>query len=245
MVDTEDTDINRDDSFSEPEKLSHDNIVDNISSGKWENVLLSLTSDMNPWDIDLVVLSERFMDYIKNTKKEDLRIPAKIILTAAILYRMKVDTFKIVDDEGVEETNAQEEAYNLETGNEKIDVSDIKIPPISVPIFRKPQGKVTLDELINALDNAMTIKNRREAREVFQIDLLGEDITDNIEELFEKICDKIGMDNILKFSSIVDLSDKKKVIRNFNSMLHLSNQERVSIDQPEMFGEIYLTVAQQ
>ena len=245
MVDTEDTDINRDDSFSAPEKLSHDNIVDNISSGKWENVLLSLTSDMNPWDIDLVVLSARFMDYIKNTKKEDLRIPAKIILTAAILYRMKVDTFKIVEEEGIEETNAQEEAYNLETGAEKIDVSDIKIPPISVPIFRKPQGKVTLDELINALDNAMTIKNRREAREVFQIDLLGEDITDNIEELFEKICDKIGLDNLLKFSSIVDVSDKKKVIRNFNSMLHLSNQGRVSIDQPEMFGEIYLTVAQQ
>ena len=245
MVDTEDTDINRDDSFSEPEKLSHDNIVDNISSGKWEDVLLSLTSDMNPWDIDLVVLSERFMDYIKNTKKEDLRIPAKIILTAAILYRMKVDTFKIVEKDGADETNAQEDAYNLETGAEKIDVSDIKIPPISVPIFRKPQGKVTLDELINALDNAMTIKNRREAREVFQIDLLGEDITDNIEELFEKICDKIGLDNLLKFSSIVDLNDKKKVIRNFNSMLHLSNQERVSIEQPEMFGEIYLTVAQQ
>lgn len=245
MVDTEDTDINRDESFSEPEKLSHDNIVDNISSGKWEDVLLSLTSDMNPWDIDLVVLSERFMDYIKNTKKEDLRIPAKIILTAAILYRMKVDTFKIVEGDGAEETNAQEDAYNLETGAEKIDVSDIKIPPISVPIFRKPQGKVTLDELINALDNAMTIKNRREAREVFHIDLLGEDITDNIEELFEKICDKIGLDNLLKFSSIVDLTDKKKVIRNFNSMLHLSNQERVSIEQPEMFGEIYLTVAQQ
>ncbi|MBW6462284.1 MAG: hypothetical protein K0B07_04525 [DPANN group archaeon] len=245
MEEIKNIDINREDSFSEPEKLSHDNIVENISSGKWENVLLALTSDMNPWDIDLVVLSARFMDYIKNTKKEDLRIPAKIILTAAILYRMKVDTFKIVEDDSGEGINAQEEAYNLETCNEKIDVSDIKIPPISVPIFRRPQGKVTLNELINALDNAMTIKNRREAREVFQIDLLGEDITDNIEELFEKICDNINVDNILKFSSIVDVSDKKKVIRNFNSMLHLSNQGRVSIDQPEMFGEIYLTVAQQ
>jgi len=229
---------------SMPKKLNNDNIIDCLISGKWEDVLLALTSDMDPWDIDLVVLAERFMDHIKKTKEGDLRIPAKVILTAAILYRMKVDsitaTEEIQDAETlVAEENALEEEY------EDIDASGIKIPPISVPLLRKTQGKVSLDELINALDKAMTIKNRREAREVFQIELKGEDITESIEGLFEKICDRICVDKILKFSSFLDKSDRKDILRNFNSLLHLSNQERVFIDQPEMFGEIYLTVAQQ
>ena len=225
-----------------PEKLSNDNIIDCLISGRWEDVLLGLTSDMDPWDIDLVVLAERFMDYVRKTKEGDLRIPAKVILTAAILYRMKVDSITAAEE--------IQKAEILEISGESsekddVDASGIKIPPISVPLLRKTQGKVSLDELINALDRAMTIKNRRDAREVFQIELKGEDITESIEGLFEKICDRICVDKILKFSSFLDKSDRKDVLRSFNSLLHLSNQERVFIDQPEMFGEIYLTVAQQ
>lgn len=232
---------------ADSKRLSNENIIDNIVTGRWEDVLLALTSDMDPWNIDIVVISSRFMEYIKQTKTEDLRIPAKIILTAAILYKMKVDSFNIIENEKLDGAEAEtEDGYLAENvPAQKIDISDINIPAISVPILRRPQGKVTLDELINALDSAMTIKNRRSAREVFQIDLVGEDITDSIEELFEKICDNIDVKKILKFSSLVDINDKKKILRHFHSLLHLSNQERIFIDQPEMFGEIYLTVSQQ
>ncbi len=232
----------QDSQYPVSEKLSNDNIIDCLISGRWEDVLLGLTSDMDPWDIDLVVLAERFMDYVRKTKEDDLRIPAKVILTAAILYRMKVDSITAAEE--IEDAESLVAAENV-SEEEHADASGIKIPPISVPLLRKTQGKVSLDELINALDRAMTIKNRREAREVFQIELKGEDITESIEGLFEKICDRICVDKILKFSSFLDKSDRKDILRNFNSLLHLSNQERVFIDQPEMFGEIYLTVAQQ
>ncbi len=232
----------QDSQYPVSEKLNNDNIIDCLISGRWEDVLLALTSDMDPWDIDLVVLAERFMDHVRKTKEEDLRIPAKVILTAAILYRMKVDSITAAEE--IEDAESLVAAENV-SEEEHADASGIKIPPISVPLLRKTQGKVSLDELINALDRAMTIKNRREAREVFQIELKGEDITESIEGLFEKICDRICVDKILKFSSFLDKSDRKDILRNFNSLLHLSNQERVFIDQPEMFGEIYLTVAQQ
>ncbi len=232
----------QDSQYPVSEKLNNDNIIDCLISGRWEDVLLALTSDMDPWDIDLVVLAERFMDHVRKTKEDDLRIPAKVILTAAILYRMKVDSITAAEE--IEDAESLVAAENV-SEEEHADASGIKIPPISVPLLRKTQGKVSLDELINALDRAMTIKNRREAREVFQIELKGEDITESIEGLFEKICDRICVDKILKFSSFLDKSDRKDILRNFNSLLHLSNQERVFIDQPEMFGEIYLTVAQQ
>ncbi len=242
MNDSDESQASAENASSEPERLNNDNIVDCLISGRWEDVLLGLTSDMDPWDIDLVVLAERFMDYVKKTKEGDLRIPAKVILTAAILYRMKVDSITAAEE--IQKAEILEISGDS-SGKDDVDASGIKIPPISVPLLRKTQGKVSLDELINALDKAMTIKNRREAREVFQIELKGEDITESIEGLFEKICDRICVDKILKFSSFLDKSDRKDVLRSFNSLLHLSNQERVFIDQPEMFGEIYLTVAQQ
>ncbi len=246
MIAADKSQASADDTFSEDGRLSSDNIVDSIVSGRWEDVLLSLTGDMDPWDIDLVVLAERFMDYVKKTTEEDLRIPAKIILAAAILYRMKVDTFRSVDTQEDVSVDLPGVGDGLITEDgEEVDASGVKIPPISVPILRRPQGVVSLDELINALDKAMTIKNRREAREIFQIDLKGEDITDSIEDLFAKICDRIDIDDMLKFSVFVEGSDRMETLRAFNSLLHLSNQERVVLDQPEMFGEIYLTVSQQ
>ncbi len=229
--------------------LDDKKIIDMIISGQWEDVLLSLTGDMDPWDVDLVKLVNRFMDFIKRTNKEDLHIPAKIILAAAILYRMKVDSFNIIEEDEEKKEELVPEGIdigeNLSKQDEDVDLSDIKIPPISVPLLRKPQAKVTLDELINALDKAMTVKNRREARDVFQVNLGGEDISCHIEDLFEKICDRIGAENIIAFSGFIDTKERKDVLRKFNSLLHLSNQERVSIEQPKMFGEIYLTVSQQ
>ncbi|MEA3229803.1 MAG: hypothetical protein U9P44_02710 [archaeon] len=232
------------DTSSGTEEINDDNLIDMIVSGKWEDVLLNLTGDMDPWNIDLVLLAERFMDFIKKTNKEDLNIPAKIILTAAILYRMKVDTFRIYKEEK-DDALSEERIENIYEDIENADMSDVKIPPISVPLLRRPSGKVSLDELINALDRAMTVKNRREAREIFQVDLCGEDISDSIEMLFAKICEGIDVDNILKFSAFIRDSDRKDILRTFNSLLHLSNQERIHLEQPEMFGEIYLTVSQQ
>jgi len=210
-----------------------------ITEGQWEDVIVSMTSDMDPWDIDIVRLNERFMGVIKKTSKMDLKVPAKIILTAAILYRMKVDTLHTIEQE--EEIDSFEEMEEEPINNlDDISSEGIDIPPLAMPIKRAPKGKVSMDDLVGALEKAMTIKNRRTAREVFSIELAGEDITHLIEKLFENISQLIEANPKARFSYFVNDKELKQKIQTFNSLLHLSNQQRVYCYQPEIFGEIYL-----
>lgn len=214
---------------------SEDDVMNLILEGVWEEVLITLTQDMDPWNIDLKVLNQRFMEFIKRTAELDLRIPAKIILAAAILYRLKAESLH--EAEGGEEP----EPVELEDEEwEEVELGDIVIPPLSVPLKREPRGKVSLDDLVRALDKAMTIRNRREARQLFQIDLRGEDIREQIEALFVVICEFLEREGSVTFSMITSKSNREDKLKKFNSLLHLSNQERVNCYQNELFGEIYL-----
>ena len=202
---------------------------------------------MDPWDIDIVVLSQRFMEFIKRTSRHELEVPAKIVLAAAILYRMKVDTLKVTDGEdAVSFEESQAESNDMSFGDlspiDDMAPVDILIPPLSVPVRRYPKRKISMDELINALDKAMTVKNRREVRNIFYVNMESEDISERIEKIFDNILERIDLNNSITFSSFVTDSDVEDKIRTFSSILHLSNQERISCIQNDIFGEIYISV---
>ena len=57
----------------------------------WQSIIYELVKkeEMNPWDIDISLLSQRFIEMIKTLKEMDFRISGKIILAAAILLRIK------------------------------------------------------------------------------------------------------------------------------------------------------------
>ncbi len=223
--------------------LTDDKIINLIITGEWEEVLFQLTEDMDPWNVDLVKLTNRFMDYIKKTTEMDLRIPAKILLAAAVLYRMKAYTLQ--QDEAPEPEAVED--YEIELTSEMDDTGNrINIPPIMVPAKRTPKRRVTIDELVEALGKAMKIKKRREAREIFQVNLKGENITKMIEGIYEKLSDLFENGEKVTFTKVLGKKPTKThKIKSFNSLLHLSNQERITCHQDELFGEIYISKSQE
>ncbi len=212
-----------------------DDVIRLIVNGDWEDVLLTLTNDMDPWDIDLIKLNERFKEYLLKTKEMDLRIPAKILLSAAIIYRLKVETLGTFKEEFFIEN--KEEIVGEPNGRKMI-----TIPPIAIPVKRMPKRSVTINELFSALKKAMVIKERREVRNFFEIELNREDITEKIEELFERIINFLQKTDKITFSLIIKgVQTKEEMLRVFNSLLHLLNQERILCDQEQLFGEIYIS----
>lgn len=217
--------------------VTSENIVSLISVGDWGEVLKALTGDMDPWNIDLSVLNGRLTEHIEHMRKLDLRIPAKILLAAAIIYKLKSETIGGTDEGEVPEEEIFSDDFSLEDA--PVAVGSIVIPPIQLPLHRTPRRKITLDELVDALDKAMKIRTRREAREFFQMDLSGVDLTKSIEELYEKICAFLANGAKITFSTLLgDGTTKEKKIRAFNSMLHLASEGRIVCNQPELFGEI-------
>ncbi len=220
--------------------ITNENIVALISIGEWGEVLRNLTTDMDPWDIDLAVLNKRLTEHIEHMRRLDLRIPAKILLAAAIIYKLKSEAISAFEEEAVPEEELFTEDFALDEEMPVID-KNIVIPPIQLPLQRAPRRKITIDELVNALDKAMNIKTRREAREFFQMDLAGVDLSKSIEELYEKICTFMLKGEAITFSGLLGMeSTKENKIRAFNSMLHLASEGRIVCNQPKLFGEIQI-----
>ena len=57
----------------------------------WQSMLYELvrTEQMDPWDIDVSLLAQRFLEMLKTLKETDFRVSGKIILAAAILLKLK------------------------------------------------------------------------------------------------------------------------------------------------------------
>ncbi len=226
-------------------KSDSEDIIKFIATDDWENVLFALAKDMDPWDVDLLRLSERFTSFIQTLQKRDLRAPSRIILAAAIIYRLKSETLREPEEEPV-----SLEDVDTEVGEEIESGEPLSLPAIEVPLKREPRRRVTIKELVNALGKAMKVQNRRAARRIFNIELKGEDITKKIEEVYESIATFIekAKDGVITFSNLFSAPKEKSTspeekIRNFSSLLHLSNQERITCSQPTLFGEIYISKA--
>src|SRR3989338_10796337 len=57
----------------------------------WQTLLYELvkTEQMDPWDIDISMLTKKYIATIRKLKELNLRISCKVLLAAAILLRIK------------------------------------------------------------------------------------------------------------------------------------------------------------
>ena len=223
-------------------KVDEEEIIRTILYDDWEQVLILLAQDMDPWDIDIVKLSNRFTAYIKKIREMNLRVPARIILAASIIYRMKCDALFLQE---MEDSAADMQAELLDSESDAEMMEQIYIPPIRLPLRRQVKRRITLEELVEALNKAMRVKKRRELREMITLELNQKDLTEHIEKLYQKILEFLEKEGLVFFSELVGSKPKEAVIRDFTSLLHLMNEERVICEQEELFGEILIRPANQ
>src|SRR3989338_10901378 len=57
----------------------------------WKKIIYDLveSEQMDPWDINISLLTQKFIQVIKQAQEHDLKIPGKIVLAAAILLKIK------------------------------------------------------------------------------------------------------------------------------------------------------------
>jgi len=215
-----------------------------IEKQSWEDIIYHIVSyeNLDPWDIDIVKLADSFMKYIRKLKMLDFRIPAKVILVAAILLKLKSDTLSPFKSEEVEYTS--EVSFNeYEELREKL--SQIKLSP---SIQRRVKRKVTLEELVDALKKAMKVKKKKERLRKLLDKRIAEEITieEDIESRIEKLLLKIDSlivklkSKKVGFRKLVDRWEREEIVRNFVPLLHLSSRGVVETEQKKLFDEIWI-----
>jgi chromatin segregation and condensation protein Rec8/ScpA/Scc1 (kleisin family) len=249
--------------YIKPEERIYD-VAINKDLIDWKSFLYELiyNEGLDPWDIDLAILTKKYIESLKKLKEVDFDISGKFLTIAVFLLKTKTQALLEKDIRGIENKIASiqqssdgiEELDSLEEIDGVLDEHDFKKKKSSYTIkYRNPiarKRKVTIFDLIKTLEKTIEQSNRRRSN-FFQrqgnsnydgpmYDKKPKDLKQLIDDLhnliLSEISDKKGH---VTFSHIVrDSNHKMGVLEKFIPLLHLHNQSKVHIDQENHFGDI-------
>ncbi|MBI2523205.1 segregation/condensation protein A [Candidatus Woesearchaeota archaeon] len=222
-------------------------ILYNEDEVTWQSLLYELVKKegMDPWDINISLLTKKYINTIKKLKELDFRISGKVLLAAAILLKMKSNRLLNEDLSEFDRLLTQEEEVVEELGLEEQQQYKLGEKPILIPRTPQPRKrKVSIFDLVNALEKALEVKQRRVLNSIPPMNVKmperKRDITEVIREVYSRINSffMINSQKKLTFTQLVPSQKKEDKIFTFIPLLHLTNQRKVNLEQKEHFGEI-------
>lgn len=224
--------------------------VEQLQHNDWESVLDRFTEDMDPWAIDIVELADRYREYIQRRERMDLEVPARMVVVCSVLLKVKVRRMHEAEKDEPEEP-PEEEFHEDEMDEDWEDdwEQDLAVPETTLepPVKQMPERRVSLDELKDALESAVSTHKRRKQRrrqrrqqedESF-IEIKENNIQDKLDSLMDRLTDFFsrGSDR-LTFDTVLEQDTDDERIEKFVHLLHLETEEKIRCRQEEFFGEI-------
>jgi len=235
----------KDDEFeaeAEPEKSAKPKKLDLerlVAQPTWKEMLFDLVvrEHLDPWNIDIGVIAGKYLERIRNMQTLDLHIPANIILAASILLRFKSDAIRL--EEEVQEV--EQETFIGE------DQPPVEIPMLTLRTRIPPKRKVTLDELVQALEEVFEDQKRREELknkpvipEKMIVTLPEFDIERQTEEVYKRIKATADSQGLATLSSILKDDSAQEKVFTLLPLLFLAQAGKINIFQEKFFGEIFV-----
>jgi segregation and condensation protein A len=217
----------------------------------WQEIIYDLinTEQLDPWDIDISILTEKYLEKIQQLEEADFFVSSKVLLAASLLLRIKSEILLNKYIKSIDEIlfgSKEIKKYPLERIelNEEVPELVIRSP---IPRFRR----VTLQELIESLNKAIKTENRRINKEIITKNALVEagislpkrkfSIKDKIREIYSKLFKHLNENEIksVSFTEFIGTNREEKIM-SFSPLLHLENQQKVWLEQGAHFEEIYI-----
>ncbi len=208
----------------------------------WRDLLIDLVgrNKLDPWNIDIMEIVDSYVDTVKRLKVLDFRVPANIILAAAILLRMKSNLMSMPE---YEEPIPEDGMIAEEVGR-----PEISVDPLNFRLRLAPRRKISLNELLSALDEAISIKDKRtlvpqKLQPALPISLENFDIEAETERLYEEINRNVDKSGMITFNHLSSISSNEDVLLGlFIPLLFLAHNGRVSLVQEKFFSEIIIAL---
>jgi len=203
-------------------------------------VNLAKNGEIDPWNIDIVKITDKFLQHVADMEKMDLRISGRTLLYASILLRMKSNILVEVEpsDDGMDDDLTQ------------FEIGDYPVPPL--PLRRHSNRPVTLSELLSELKKAEVVEKRRTERVI----ITKEEKRTTIEEVLsiaheEDIEGRLGKmrtllnglfekQEYIKFSELSTPLDRAGKVMAYLALLFLATRKEIWIEQEEFFGDIFI-----
>ncbi|MCF7866322.1 segregation/condensation protein A [Candidatus Woesearchaeota archaeon] len=216
----------------------------------WQTIIMELikSEQMDPWNIDVSIISEKFIKLLSKMTKMDFRISGKIILAAAFFLKIKSDKLLNEDivalDSLIQSNNNPEDLFDLlDDIPDQIDIKQKGEKPVLK--YRTPQPrkrKVSVYDLINALEKALKSEQKRLIRAKpapkMKIPAKSKDMTIIMNDLYAEISKTLKKVKVVWFHEIIIGESREDKITTFLPLLHLDNQRKIDLNQKDHFGDI-------
>lgn len=265
------------------------NLIQNTQPDKWENdnaftpgfmsvnpvtqesdgieILVSMakTGKINPWNIDIVDITDKYLAQMFQMKAQNLRLTGRTLLFAAILLKLKSNILENIDINELEGANTEDNFDEFELDddldysqeyntNNVISIDEVLQRRTSVRLNRN--RVVTLKDLIRQLefyemiDKKQSLKNAHERakRRIRSYANLSPDDIINLahEEYIENSVQKLkeNLEQIFKKEKKIELNELTLLgidrITAYIALLFLSAESDYELVQDEFYSDLYV-----
>jgi len=217
-------------------------ITEMVAKPTWKEILLELidSNKVDPWNIDLVEISNAFLAKVREMERMDFAVQANVILAAAILLRYKSNYLSSLQQ--AELTEYMPEELPLDIG--EVD----SLPQLTLSSRIPPKRQITLDELVTEMEriiryddeNRVVRKPRGAIVDTVDFELEEQDIEKMMGEVFVKVKKNTDKEGWSMFSGLLEKKEKGELVYTLLSILHLTQTKKIDIKQDKMFGEIFI-----
>ncbi len=206
-----------------------------VAQPTWREELRLMVEEerLDPWNIDLADIADKFLARMRKFQTLDLVLPANLVLAAAILLHLKSEALKFE-----EEQVAEEQVYLEE------DSAPLEVPVLTLRTRIPPKRRVTLTELMGALEDAFEYQRAKEERvhvpDAMAIILPEYNIEERMSALLSRITALADKEGLVLFSSLLREKTRQEIILTLLPLLHLAQDGKINIFQEKLFGEIFV-----
>jgi len=216
----------------------------------WQALIYDLinSEQLDPWDIDIVMLTNKFLEKVRLLEDANFFVSSKVLLAASLLLRIKSEILLnqyIPSLDDILFGKKEEKKYSQERLELDEEIPDL-VPRSPLPRARK----VTLQELMAALGKAITTENRRiekvvisrqqEIETALSLPKRRINLKDQVNSVYAKL--KRIFSNREEKYPFSELAGKTKEerIETFVPLLHLDNNHKIVLEQEKHFDEIWI-----
>lgn len=234
-------------------------------------VTLAKTGKIDPWNVDIVEVTDQYLQMLGELKSQDLKLTGKTLLYAAILLRMKSDSLagiNFLESSALEEDDVTDDDF-LDIG---LTATPSPLGKIAMAFnsleqvirrrtsVKQPRNrKVTLNDLIQELKKYEEMEKRRRLKETVEnasrrrmrnfADLSSDEIVELAHEEFiedtvfrmKTILEQFFLNDKAISLSQLELEGKIDRVSAFIAVLFLASRGEVDLQQESFYTELYIT----
>ncbi len=228
----------------------------------WRDLLFDLikAEGMDPWDVDISQLAKKYLKTVKKLKEMDFRVSGKVVLASALLLRFKSKRLFGEDldklDGLINLATAEEDEYDFEGLADFFPSEDFETnfhgtgdtaqgpPEINLRTPQPRTRKLTVLDLVDALEQAMKVKQIRQNRLTMQeeraprVPVKKFDLKSTVISVYNTVASLFKRKKHVYFDDVIKSPNKEDVVYSFIPLLHLDFSRVLLLNQKENFGDI-------